>query len=837
LKNYIVSTWSRLVGYLPRAAKKSLLLAFDTVGLIFSFVSAVLAIGGGLSNANVLNVGIFFVFIAFFVGKLSGIYSTIIRFSGAHLLQLIVVTQVITTGITFAAFAILNITFPYAFYLVLFFTSVAVLGGGRLIARQLSYNGHKSGQRILIYGAGSAGIQLLSSLRQDWNYEVVAFIDDQNRLHGKTIHGLRVIGSSDLKAIVDNHDIDMIALAVPAVSRKQLRKIVNKIDYLGVRLKTVPKISDILGGQSSIGDLEEVDVEELLGRESVPPNETLLAVNITQKVVLVTGAGGSIGSELCRQIVTRSPVKLILVDHSELALYTIQEELEAKWGSLIKPILGSVCDQQLMRIVMKDESVDTVYHAAAYKHVPLVEFNPFAGIYNNVFGTQKLLQAAAETGVSSFMLISTDKAVRPTNVMGASKRLAEILCQLASANENISMRIAMVRFGNVLGSSGSVIPKFREQIKRGGPITVTHPEITRYFMIIPEAAQLVLQASSMADNGEVFLLDMGEPVKIADLAKKLIKLSGHVLSQGDEPQQGRISIEYTGLRPGEKLYEELLISGDAKETQHERIRKINEDYPAEDKFNSFLSQLNMVCQKQDEVALRDLLSKGEIGYSNKKDDIGKGRDDLKNSGSDIKYFEDNPYNGERLKFGDIGDLDQKMLPDNQNSRGKSKKETAFWATTFRKLLHSYFLISRSLTVGVRCVILNDHREVLLVKHTYIRGWHLPGGGLDSGESAEDGVVREVQEETGLVLEDKPMLLGVFHNKETTNRDHVVLFSSKTSKTSEMLDSVVKTFEIKSLEFFSLDALPIDLDPSSKLWIDQSLVGDKVNVHAPSLQST
>ena len=815
MKNHIVSGWSKLVDYLPRAAKKTLLLAFDTVGLTFSFLFALLSTGGGLSNTNVLNVGIFFVCIAFFAGKLSGIYSSIIRFSGAHLLQLIVVTQVLTAGITFAAFEILNITFPFAFYLVLFFTSVAVLGGGRLVARQLSYNSHKSGQRILIYGAGSAGIQLLSSLRQGWNYEVVAFIDDQNLLHGKTIHGLRVIGSSDLKAIVENDDIDMIALAVPAASRKQLQKIVSKIDYLGVRLKTVPKISDILGGKSSIGDLEEVDVGELLGREPVPPNETLLAVNITQKVVLVTGAGGSIGSELCRQIVTRSPKKLILVDHSELGLYSIQEELGAKWASLIKPILGSVCDQQLMRIVMEEGSVDTVYHAAAYKHVPLVEFNPFAGIYNNVIGTQNLLQAAAEAGVSSFTLISTDKAVRPTNIMGASKRLAEILCQLASANENVSMRIAMVRFGNVLGSSGSVIPKFREQIKRGGPITVTHPEITRYFMVIPEAAQLVLQASSMAEKGEVFLLDMGEPIKIVDLAKKLIKLSGHVLNQGDEAQHGRISIEYTGLRPGEKLYEELLISGDAKETRHERIRKINEDYPAEDKFNRFLSQLNTICEKQDKVALLDLLLKGEIGYGVEKLGIRETDVGNRNGVNDSRYIEKNSNserNSEAKKDDDISDKILTEPPSLLSDRGK---KAVFLERIIRNVMHKYFLISRPLTVGVRCVILNDHREVLLVKHTYIRGWHLPGGGLDSGESAEDGVVREIQEETGLVLEDTPKLLGVFHNKETTNRDHVVLFSSKTSET---VDLSVKTFEIKSVGFFPLEDLPIDLDVAAKEWI-------------------
>jgi ADP-ribose pyrophosphatase YjhB (NUDIX family) len=468
-----------------------------------------------------------------------------------------------------------------------------------------------------------------------------------------------------------------------------------------------------------------------------------------------------------------------------------------------------------MRIVMKDESVDTVYHAAAYKHVPLVEFNPFAGIYNNVFGTQKLLHAAAETGVSSFTLISTDKAVRPTNVMGASKRLAEILCQLASANENISMRIAMVRFGNVLGSSGSVIPKFREQIKRGGPITVTHPEITRYFMVIPEAAQLVLQASSMAEKGEVFLLDMGEPVKIADLAKKLIKLSGHVLSQDDEPQHGRISIEYTGLRPGEKLYEELLISGDAKETQHERIRKIEEDYPAEDKFNSFLSKLNIVCQKQDEVTLRDLLSKGEIGYGVEKLSISGNDDGNRNGISDRRYIENNANNERNFQAKNVNNTSHKTFIETPSLWRESSKKAVFLGRIFRNVLHKYFLISRPLTVGVRCVILNDHREVLLVKHTYITGWHLPGGGLDPGESAEDGVLREVQEETGLVLEDKPMLLAVFHNKETTNRDHVVLFSSKTSET---VDLGLKTFEIKSVGFFPLEDLPIDLDVAAKEWI-------------------
>ena len=809
------ASWSRLVGWLPRAGKEALLLAFDAAGLTFSFVAAAVAIGSGLLGSNALKIGIFFVLISFFVGRSLGIYSTIIRFSGVHLLLLIVVAQFISSGITFGALLFQNLMVPFAFHLLLFFISVFVLGGGRLIARQLSLHSRKAGHRLLIYGAGSAGVQLLSSLMQDRNYEVVGFVDDQSSLHGKNIHGLRVISALDLKIIVEVENIHMIALAMPRASRKELRKIVNRMDHLNVCLKTVPKTSDLLGGRSSIGDLQEVDVEELLGREPVPPNEALLVANITKKVVLVTGAGGSIGSELCRQIITRSPSKLILVENSELALYTIYSELEADWGDLIQPVLGSVSDQQLIRRVMKDENVETVYHAAAYKHVPLVEANPFAAIYNNVFGTQKLLQAASETGVTSFTLISTDKAVRPTNVMGASKRLAEILCQLASDNDNISMRIAMVRFGNVLGSSGSVIPKFREQIKRGGPVTITHPEITRYFMLIPEAVQLVLQASSMAEKGEVFLLDMGDPVNITDLASKLIKLSGHVLSRDGEQQPGSISIEYTGLRPGEKLYEELLISGITQDTLHERIRKTNEDYPGEDKFNSYLSQLNIVCQKQDEVALRDLLSKGGIGYGVEKLNISENDDGNTNGIKDSKYFEKNSNDERNFATKNVNNTSHKISPDTPTLWGTSSKKAVFMERIIRNVLHKYFLISRPLTMGVRCVILNDDREVLLVKHTYISGWHLPGGGIDSGESAEDGVVREVEEETGLVLEDKPILLGIFHNKETTNRDHVVLFCSKIS---ESVDLAVNTFEIKSLALFSLEDLPIDIDVATKEWI-------------------
>ena len=825
LNNYIASKWSKIVGLLPRPIKKLLLISFDFFGLLFSYVCAVQLVLGVTFDPFVLLVGAFYILVSFLMGNLFRVYRSIIRFSGAHLLKLLAAAQAAAIALVFGTSIVASISFPETFYVLLYFFSVTALGGGRLVARDLSYKSRRSGRRILIYGAGSAGIQLLTSLRQDWSYEVLAFIDDQKSLHGKAIHGLRVLDSSGLRRVISELDIDMIALAIPAASRMQFRNVLDKIDGLGIRVTTVPKISDILDGTSSIGNLKEVELEELLGREPVAPSEALLSLNITDKVVLVTGAGGSIGSELCRQIITGSPSKLILVENSELALYSIHQELEPEWASLIMPILGSVTDYELMRKIMEKEGVDTVYHAAAYKHVPLVEFNPFAGIQNNVFGTQRVLQAASEAGVSSFTLISTDKAVRPTNIMGASKRLAEILCQLGSEYGRTSMRIGMVRFGNVLGSSGSVIPKFKAQIKMGGPITVTHPEVTRYFMLIPEAVQLVLQASSMADSGEVFLLDMGEPVKIAELAKRLVNLSGHVLDEVNEPLQGKIAIEYTGLRPGEKLYEELLISGDIEDTEHKRIKKVKEYFPREEAFIKYLSDLHEICENQDERALRALLSNGGIGYGDEQAEKGGGGVAAQAGSIPSEPPIEAEDSGLVVATDLIGATKTEVPSKGVTVQSHRRSKYIFLERILQKVLHKYFLFSRPLTLGVRCVIFNDRHKVLLVKHTYISGWHLPGGGLSAGESAEACIAREIQEETGLELGNSAELIGVFHNQNATKRDHVVLFTASTS--SDALP-ISKTFEIKSSEFFSLEDLPSDLDMASREWIVAALQSNHSN---------
>ena len=804
------SLWSKFVCFLPQKAKNLLQLTYDLIGLGFSFIVSVTLANVGF-NQQIILLGIYFYLAAVLLFRVSGVYKAVIQFSGIHLLTLIILSQFISVGSVLFISSFNSIGLPLVFFILLFLISTFALGGGRLLAREMGYRSRPSGQRLLIYGAGSAGRQLLTSLMQDLNYEVIAFIDDDKHLQGRKIHGLEVISSSSLNGIINKKNIEIVVLAIPNASRKENLDIISKLEFLNVCVKSVPKISEILDGTTSISSLQEVDIERLLGREPVPPNEKLLVANIFDKVVLVTGAGGSIGSELCRQIVTRSPTKLILVDHSELALYKIQQELEANWGNFITPILASICDQELMTQLIMKEKIETIYHAAAYKHVPLVEANPFASIHNNTFGTQRLLNAAKIGGAVSFNLISTDKAVRPTNVMGASKRLAEIMCQIESANSDNSMRISMVRFGNVLGSSGSVIPKFREQIKNGGPVTVTHPEITRYFMLIPEAVELVLQASSMAKKGEVFLLDMGEPIKIADLAEKLIKLSGKMVDREERLTSGKIAIEFSGLRPGEKLYEELLISGDAEDTQHPKIKKISENYPGKIEFDSFLNELKKVCNSNNEDALLKLLANGGIGYS---------------------QYEEYPVNNQpafnaeeliRPTISSYNIIEEPLVSDSENMRNSDIvsnseiiiEKKGFWRNIALKLLNNYFLISRPLTVGVRCLILNEKQEVLLVNHAYVSGWHLPGGGVDSGESASVAIVREVIEETGLILDELPTLIGIFHNKEVTKRDHVILYVANRYREGE---SVISSFEIKSSNFFSLENLPNDMDPSSREWL-------------------
>jgi FlaA1/EpsC-like NDP-sugar epimerase len=477
--------------------------------------------------------------------------------------------------------------------------------------------------QVLIYGAGSAGHQTAEALARSRQMRVRAFVDEDASLQGTTIRGLRVFPSSALEHVVRKHGITDVLLAMPSTGPARRAEIVREIHamHLPVHVRTLPDITDIAQGRVQIDHVRELDVHDLLGRAPVAPIQELLTRKINKKVVLVTGAGGSIGSELCRQIARLQPAILILLDVSEYALYSIHHELEkldeCKSFDLV-PVLASVRDEANIRKILQTLRPDTIYHAAAYKHVPLVEQNPAEGIKNNTFGTLAVARAARDSGVKDFVLVSTDKAVRPTNVMGASKRLAEMVLQ-AFAQQGGETCFSMVRFGNVLGSSGSVVPLFRRQICAGGPITLTHPEITRYFMTIPEAAQLVIQASAMAAGGDVFLLDMGEPVKIIDLARRMIELSGMTVRDSNNPD-GDIAVEISGLRPGEKLYEELLIGNNPLPTRHPRVMKGNEECPDWPDFSSQLKDLDACLEETDNSTMKTLLERLVAGYRSNRAD-------------------------------------------------------------------------------------------------------------------------------------------------------------------------------------------------------------------------
>ncbi|MDP5134950.1 nucleoside-diphosphate sugar epimerase/dehydratase [Rheinheimera baltica] len=486
-----------------------------------------------------------------------------------------------------------NLIFVYALL------ALVSSGGGRLLARLfLAQRNNKHKQRVLIYGAGSAGRQLALSLFSGDQHHPVMFVDDDVTLQRSSILGIAVGNPSQIHNIVNAYNISKVLLAIPSVSRLRRREVLDRLESLSIPVQSIPGMNDIVDGSMRIDDLQDVKIEDLLGRDPVEPKVKLMHANIRGKVVMVTGAGGSIGSELCRQIIRYEPEKLVLFESSEYALYSIEQELSGQILKLgldftVAPVLGNVLHANRMQAVMTTLKVNTVYHAAAYKHVPLVEFNVVEGIRNNVFGTLHTAEAAIAAGVEQFVLISTDKAVRPTSVMGASKRLAELVLQ-ALASSKTNTRFCMVRFGNVLGSSGSVVPLFREQILKGGPVTVTHRNIIRFFMTIPEAAQLVIQAGAMAKGGDVFVLDMGEAVKIDDLAKRIIHLMGLEVKDELHPY-GDIEIHYTGLRPGEKLYEELLIGESVQQTEHPRIMTANEvslEWPA---MSQLLSNLDKDC--------------------------------------------------------------------------------------------------------------------------------------------------------------------------------------------------------------------------------------------------
>jgi FlaA1/EpsC-like NDP-sugar epimerase len=469
--------------------------------------------------------------------------------------------------------------------------------------------------KVLIYGAGNTGRQLAAAMGNSTEMRVHGYLDDDDRLHGHVLNGLPIYDPASLPDLVASQNITTVLLAMPSLTRRRRNEIIASMHDIRVAVRTLPNMTDLAQGKVSLADVHELDIDDLLGREPVSPNHILLAKNITGKVVLVTGAGGSIGSELCRQIQLLNPAKLLLVEQSEYALYAVHGELRGKEGAdaaRLVPLLASVQNEDRMHDIISTWQPHTIYHAAAYKHVPLVEHNPAEGIKNNVIGTLNVAKVAAEQGVADFVLISTDKAVRPTNIMGASKRLAELVLQ-ALAKEYKSTRFTMVRFGNVLGSSGSVVPLFRKQIRDGGPVTVTHPEVTRYFMTIPEAALLVIQAGAMGRGGEVYVLDMGQPVKIMTLARRMIELSGLSVKDVDNPE-GDIAISVVGLRPGEKLYEELLIGENPQATSHPRIMKANEEFIPWDELQPRLQALTLALNVSDVPLIRRMLQTLVAGY-------------------------------------------------------------------------------------------------------------------------------------------------------------------------------------------------------------------------------
>lgn len=535
---------------------------------------------------------------------LVGVYSAIVRaFNEDFLLRLSIATfiQIVALyAVKKLGLAFIPMSIPLMFGFLVFswvWWSRATI---RFVTtRTLQQKQHR--KRVAIYGAGMAGQQIAAALNRSHEYIPVLFIDDKKSLQGRLLSGLRVFSPVKALAMLQKYQAEEILLAMPSTTRARKSEIIQFFDSAKVKIMELPGVTQLVDGQVQVSDIREVDIIDLLGRDPVPPKQELLEKNIKNKVVLVTGAGGSIGSELCRQIVKNQPKLLILYELSEFALYSIDKELQSS-GMEILPVLGSVLNQTKLERIFSQYQVQTVYHAAAYKHVPLVESNPFEGINNTAIGTAKSVQAAVSQGVETFVLISTDKAVRPTNVMGASKRMAELYCQ-GLASTHPKTQISIVRFGNVLGSSGSVVPLFKKQIAQGGPITVTHPDVTRYFMTIPEAAQLVIQAGAMGTGGDVFLLDMGEPVKIADLARQMIRLSG--LREFDpKTGQGDIAIKYIGLRPGEKLYEELLIDQENVEaTHHQRILKSYEKFYDFCEISRVFSQLNQYCNNEKELQL------------------------------------------------------------------------------------------------------------------------------------------------------------------------------------------------------------------------------------------
>ena len=573
-------------------------------------------------------------FLSILIFSLLGVYSSVLRFidfSVIYLLMKAILLVFIINLLLKFFFINLESLITLSELFVGLPISLCLIIGSRLWAHY--FFSERSDKRVVIYGAGSAGMQLAGALRVSSEMQPIAFLDKNTSLHNTYLGGIKVLHPKKLQRLVARNKVDEVLIAMPSASKSSLRILLKEIEKFSVKVRILPGLAELAQGKIMVSELKEVNISDLLGRLEVEANQDLLNKNIKNKVVLITGAGGSIGSEIAKQVAKLEPRKVIVLDSNEFALYAIKKEI----GSLVPEIdhfaiLDSVTNKRRITDICKAFNVNTIYHAAAYKHVPIVEENAFQGAFNNIIGTQACVQAAIEAEVETFVLISTDKAVRPTNIMGATKRFSEMILQSLSSDKDklVKTRMSMVRFGNVLGSSGSAIPLFQQQIKEGGPITVTHPEVVRYFMSIPEAAELVIQAGAMGEGGDVFVLDMGEPVKIIELAKRLINLSGMELKDKDNPE-GDIEIVFTGLRPGEKLYEELLIGDNVSKTPHKQILRAKEDFLPKGELDEFINKLKEAEKSNDVPALKIILEEVVHGFVPEK------------SNTDVLYLQKKSY--------------------------------------------------------------------------------------------------------------------------------------------------------------------------------------------------
>jgi FlaA1/EpsC-like NDP-sugar epimerase len=596
------------------------MIAYDALSYWASAIVSFWVVFGTTEFSNeVIAISLLAILIAVPVHWFFGLYASIVRYTGLTLLTVGLRATFVVMATLMAISSLTGFSSaPVRVGIVFWAFSLILIVGGRVAARMFLSRSNADREPVIIYGAGQAGAQLIAALADGDDYLPVAIVDDNPRVYGQRIHELKVYAPGEIGRLIKTAAVRRILLAMPGASRRARRDVLERLSEWPVRVMTMPDVKDIVSGKARVDDISDVDVKDLLGRNPVPPIPQLLDSCIKGKNVLVTGAGGSIGSELCRQIFRLGPAKLVLLELSETALYRIERRLRKQAAKMaepceIVPLLGSVHHKRRVTEIMRAFDIQSVYHAAAYKHVPIVEQNLFEGIHNNIFGTWYTMQAAIEADVESFVLISTDKAVNPSSVMGATKRFAELILQAHNELDHAT-RLCMVRFGNVLESSGSVVPLFKEQIRSGGPVTVTHRDIVRYFMTIPEAAQLVIQAGAMAHGGDVFVLDMGQPVKIDDLARRMINLMGCTVRDDDNPD-GDIEIRYTGLRPAEKLYEELLIGSNVSGTEHSRILRADEDYLSLDVLSRYLQELEDASEALDYARARDVLMHAVLEYT------------------------------------------------------------------------------------------------------------------------------------------------------------------------------------------------------------------------------